>query len=205
MSVSNAPHPALRPDDILDAAIAEFLSRGYADTEMHHIAGRMQVPVGAVALYFETPQDMLEALVSQTSAKIAKAAERFTARHAEKDPEGSLRSIFRMIFTTIADPDVSAAQLVVMSEGLRRPEIASHYREQVINIGKAALETCVQTGVQQGYFRPIDPEAVCRAFVGPAILQLFMNTVFYKPGDPELCATRMSDELSDLLLAGLKG
>lgn len=115
MSVSNAPHPALRPDDILDAAIAEFLSRGYADTEMHHIAGRMQVPVGAVALYFETPQDMLEALVSQTSAKIAKAAERFTARHAEKDPEGSLRSIFRMIFTTIADPDVSAAQLVVMS------------------------------------------------------------------------------------------
>jgi len=53
--------PETRPGEILDAALALFRERGYADTSMQHIAQAAGVATGTVYLYFAAKDDILAA------------------------------------------------------------------------------------------------------------------------------------------------
>jgi AcrR family transcriptional regulator len=196
--------PDKRPDAILDAALEVFSKHGYAAAKVEEIARLASVSKGTVYLYFPTKRAMIEALVEQSSARIADAASGLATKHADDDPVVALRAVFRLLFKTISDPDISAATRIVMGEGARFPELAAHYRARVIETGHATLERLVARGVKQGSLRRVDLDVANRALIGPAVTQLLMKTIFKAQGDLDYDPDQMAEASFDLLLNGLR-
>ncbi len=196
--------PDDRPDAILDAALAIFADVGFDRASVDDIARRARVSADTVHLYFASKEAMIEALVEQSSARIADAVASLTAGQAAAAPEAALRGVFRLLFKTISDPDISAATRIIISEGARFPALAAHYRMRVIDTGHLALETLVAQGVEAGRFRRIDPDAVNRALIGPAVAQLLMATIFEDPADAPPDPDLLAEACLDLIMNGLK-
>ncbi len=196
--------PDKRPDAILDAALDVFTEVGYDRATVEAIATRARVSKGTVYLYFASKKAMIEALVEQSSAKIADAAASLSKRQPDADPVVALRAVFRLLFKTISDPDISAATRIVLSEGARFPELAQHYRMRVIDTGHATLERLVARSIAEGSFRKIDLQVANRALIGPAVTQLMMATMFRKPGEVIADSDAMADASFDLIVNGLR-
>lgn len=196
--------PEARPDEILDAALEVFSETGFAAAKVDAIARRAGVSKGTVYLYFDSKEAMLEALVEQSAGRIAKAAAALIEAGAPRDPEATYRGVFRMMFTAMSDPDVSAAPRLVLAEAARFPGLARFYRERVIDIGVGALRSLLETGRAAGVFRDVNPAAVERVLAGPAVVHLMLSTLFAAPGDARHDPARLADEITDLVLHGLK-
>lgn len=52
-----------RPDEVLDAALEQFMAKGFAATRVEDIAKAAGLSKGAVYLYFPSKQALLEGLV----------------------------------------------------------------------------------------------------------------------------------------------
>ena len=63
-----------RPDEVLDAALALFVERGFAATRVEDIAARAGLSKGAVYLYFPSKEAILEGLVKRAVVPIANNA-----------------------------------------------------------------------------------------------------------------------------------
>ncbi|TGY88137.1 TetR/AcrR family transcriptional regulator [Marinicauda algicola] len=195
--------PEDRPDEILDAALAEFTEAGFAGAKVEDIARRAGVSKGTIYLYFDTKEAMLKALVEQSAGRIAQGAAALIEAGAARDPVQTYRSVFRMVLTAMSDPDISAAPRLVLSEAARFPELARYYRERVIQIGIGALKRLLETGAQSGVFRKVDLVAAERVLAGPAVAHLMLSTVFALPGDPRPDPARLADQITDIVLYGL--
>ncbi|WP_203291798.1 TetR/AcrR family transcriptional regulator [Maricaulis parjimensis] len=195
--------PEARPDEILDAALAVFTEQGFAQARVEDIAKRAGLSKGAVYLYFPSKDAMLSALVEQSAGKLARAAEQLVAIGAPQDPETALRSLVKMLMTAMADPDISAAPRLVLTEAGRSPEIAAHYRSQVLDIARRAMSALLEAGVEAGRFRRVDTDALMRLMGGPCMAHMVLTTIFdLQPQDISDPAD-MAGAICDLVLYGL--
>ena len=196
--------PEERPDEILSAALEVFTEKGFAAARVEDIAKRAGLSKGAVYLYFESKDAMLKALVEQSAGRIANAASTLSLMGADHDPEKAYRAILRMALTALSDPDVSAAPRLVMAEAGQFPELAEFYRRRVIDVGRMAIGHLIRTGAKNGQFRDVAHEAALLTFMGPAVANMMLSTVFRLPGDPEFDPADMADAIADIVLNGLK-
>lgn len=195
--------PEARPDEILDAALAVFTEQGFASARVEDIARRAGLSKGAVYLYFPSKDAMLNALVEQSAGKLARAAEQLVAIGAPGDPEAALRSLLKMLMTAMADPDISAAPRLVLTEAGRSPEIAAHYRSQVLDIARRALGALLEAGVAAGRFRDVDTDALMRLMGGPCVAHMVLTTLFDLQPKQINSPDNMADAVCDLILFGL--
>ena len=195
--------PEARPDEILDAALAVFTEQGFASARVEDIARRAGLSKGAVYLYFPSKDAMLNALVEQSAGKLARAAEQLVAIGAPGDPEAALRSLLKMLMTAMADPDISAAPRLVLTEAGRSPEIAAHYRSQVLDIARRALGALLEAGVAAGRFRDVDTDALMRLMGGPCVAHMVLTTIFDLQPKQINSPDNMADAVCDLILFGL--
>ena len=63
-----------RPDEVLDAALALFIEKGFAATRVEDIAIRAGLSKGAVYLYFPSKEAILEGLVKRAIVPVANNA-----------------------------------------------------------------------------------------------------------------------------------
>ncbi len=169
-----------RPDEILDAALAEFTAVGFDAARMEDVAKRAGVSKAAIYLYFESKAALLQALVLRAVGPVAARAEAM-ANAPVPDPEGALRAILGFALTQLSDPRVFAAPKIVLSIAIRFPEIAAFYRAEVIDRARAAIRTIVAAGIAQGQFKPIEPEAAVRLLMGPFLMEGLMRHIFETP------------------------
>ena len=52
-----------RPEEILNAALEEFIAKGYAGTRLDDVARRAGISKGLVYVYFDTKEDLFEAVI----------------------------------------------------------------------------------------------------------------------------------------------
>ena len=86
-----------RPAEIVAAAYAVFAEKGFAAAKLAEIAARAGVSKGTLYLYFETKQDIFEAVVHDAIAPNIAAIETM----AEAFP-GRFEDLARMVVTNIA-------------------------------------------------------------------------------------------------------
>ncbi len=196
--------PEARPDEILDAALTIFSEKGFAEARMDDVANKAGLSKGSLYLYFNSKEQLFEALVRRFAATFAHVmAERVTDL-SSIDPLVALRTAIVFIFTTISDPKTSAAPRLVFSEAQRFPEIAALYRREVINIGKAAIQSVLEEGQRRGIFRRVSHDAAIRTIFGPIIAHMFLSHIFIEPNDPPPPpANQMAHEIADCVLRGI--
>ncbi len=191
-----------RPEEILDAALAEFTERGFDAARMEDVARRAGISKGGIYLYFESKQALLKALIEAKVAPIAHQAEAL-ARSGGADPLAALRLLAHLTAARIADPKIIAVPRLVIGLSGRFPEIAEFYRAHVVEKARAALELLIESAIALGQFRPVDPRAVVRAFIGPLFFEAMWAHVL--KGESALAAPeKLIESHFDILLNGLE-
>jgi len=191
-----------RPEELLDAALALFVEKGYAHTSVAEIARKAGVSKGAVYLYFPSKQAVLEGLVQRAVAPIAKRA-LAAADFATGDPRETLRAILTIVTTSLGDPKVFAIPRIVIREGTVAPEITEMYRPAVFDIIFPAATQNIEPAIARGNMPPVDPELTLRSLIGPILAHMLLAEIFdIKPADG-LALDRFIENHLDILFNGL--
>lgn len=191
-----------RPDEVLDAALALFIEQGFAPTRVEDIAKRAGISKGAVYLYFPSKEKILEALVRRAVTPIADSALDAIANF-EGDPRPVMTMVLTMLGKRLADPNLLAIPKLVIREVIAFPALGEMYRREVLDRVMPVVERVIARGIDQGYFRPVDPHLTVRSIVGPVMLHIVMAEVFGIVPEDGLSFDRLIENHLTILFDGL--
>lgn len=191
-----------RPDEILDAAVAAFEQFGFAAAKISDIAKRAGVAKGTVYLYFETKDQIFEALVRErirpVFSQIETMKQQFDGTAAEL-----LSTVVRYFYANMVDSDEKRTIMkILISEGSRFPQLVKTYHREVLAKGEGILRAIIDRGVASGEFRAemasIDPKVV----MGPALLAAVHRMAFSSVA--RMDADRFAEDHINVMLNGLR-
>jgi AcrR family transcriptional regulator len=191
-----------RPEEILEAALAEFDERGFEAARMEDIAKAAGISKAAIYLYFPSKMALLEALIEAKVAPLAAQAQKLAAA-GQADPLNALKLFATVAAARMADPKAIAVPRLVIGISGRFPEIAEYYRTHVVAKARGALEKLIETGIASGAMRKVDTAAVVRAFIGPLFFEAMWTHVLRGESafaDPQ----KLIEQQFDILLNGLE-
>ena len=191
-----------RPDEVLDAALALFIEKGFASTRVEDIAKRAGLSKGAVYLYFPSKEAVLAALVQRAIVPIADSALQ-TLHDYEGDPRIVIGLVLNMLAARLSDPRVLAMPKLIFREVLGFPELAQMYRREVIDRVIPAVEGLIRRGIDQGYLRQVDPSLTIRSIIGPLLLHVAMAELFGIMPEGGLHLDKLVDNHLSILFDGL--
>ncbi len=177
-----------RPDEILTAALDEFIAKGFDSARIEDIAAKAGLSKGAIYLYFDSKEALLRALIER---ELAPLVARITAiANAEMaDPKAALTMGLGLVLCFIGKPRIFAVPRLVVSIAARFPEIRDHYRSSIVEPARRTIERLIHAGVKAGQFRAVDPAAATRAIIGPILFEAMWTHVlagesgFGNPGE----------------------
>jgi AcrR family transcriptional regulator len=191
-----------RPEEILEAALAEFTERGFEAARMEDIGKRAGISKAGVYLYFPSKMALLEALIEARVSPLANQAQTM-AQAGKDDPLGALRMLARVAAHRIADPNIFAVPRLVIGLSGRFPQIAEYYRKHVVEKARGALEALIEAAIAKKQIRPVEKDAVVRAFIGPMFFEAMWAHVL--GGESALAnPEKLVEQNFDILLGGLE-
>lgn len=165
-----------RPDEILTAALDEFIAKGFDSARIEDIAAQAGLSKGAVYLYFDSKEALLRALIERELAPhVAGIAALAGAETA--DPKAALAIALERAVTVVANPRIFAVPRLVISIAARFPEIRDHYRRAIVEPARATVERLIERGIKAGQFRAVDPTAATRTIIGPLLFEALWTHV----------------------------
>lgn len=158
-----------RPRELLDAALAVFVEKGFAAARPEEIALRAGVSKGTLYLYFHSREDMLAALIQERfSSRIALGThEPATDAAASQD---LLRSVLTAWRAALVQGDAGGIFKLVFAEARAFPALAQFWLREVIEPFRRVLSPIVARGVVRGEFRAVDPDLVVYSLVLPIVM-----------------------------------
>jgi AcrR family transcriptional regulator len=194
-----------RPHELIDAALALFVEKGFAATRSDEVASRAGVSKGTLYLYFPSKEDLFKAVIrTHLSAPIAEGqalADGYQGSSAEL-----LRTLILMIWQQVGQTAAGSICKVIMAEARNFPDIAQFYVNEVIEPTHRLLSGALRRGISQGEFRPVPVDHAVPALIAPALL-LTMHK--HSVGACPICTQLpMDDDAAirtqiDLILGGL--
>lgn len=160
-----------RPGELLDAALALFVEKGFAATRVEEVASHAGVSKGTLFLYFPTKEDLFKAVIHENISKL------FPVWNEEfKSFTGSSGEMLRYAMLSwwhqIGNTPASGIAKLVISEAQNFPDIAAFYQAEVIRPGNALLRQILARGVASGEFRPMDLDQTVYTVVAPMIFMM---------------------------------
>jgi AcrR family transcriptional regulator len=157
-----------RPQELLDAALALFVEKGFAATRSEEVAQRAGVSKGTLYLYYPSKEELFKAVVRQTlSALIAEGQE------AVGSFEGSSSELLSFLLHTwwerVGNTPAAGIHKVMLAEVRNFPELAQFYTDEVIVPADRLFSSCVQRGMDRGEFRALPLHEVAHALMAPLI------------------------------------
>jgi AcrR family transcriptional regulator len=192
-----------RPDEVLDAALALFNTRGFAQTRVEDVAAKAGLSKAAVYLYFPSKQALLQGLVHRAVTGLTDEAVA-QMQIWRGDPRPLLNRLLRQIAQVLADPSVVAVPALILREAPHSPEIAAIYRTEVLDRTIPALTALIAQGVAGGHIRAVNPELTVRSVIGPLLIHLLLAHVFGFADDGGPGLDRLVENHLILLNAGLE-
>src|SRR5674476_1122517 len=156
VSKSAAPNPpssraerALeRRKAIIDAALDEFIARGFTATRLDDVAKRAGVAKGTIYLHFKDKESMFEELIRTALVPL------IGRLHAPPPIGGSVRDAVEGFARTFVQEVASTRRgdivRLIVAEGPRFPAIADFYYREVVSRGLAAMHALIDLGVARG-------------------------------------------------------
>ncbi|MES2116419.1 MAG: TetR/AcrR family transcriptional regulator [Pseudomonadota bacterium] len=191
-----------RPQELLAAALAQFVERGFAATRLEDVARRAGVSKGTLYLYFENKEELFKAVVREHIVHAIGAAEQTVAEFEGHSGE-LLRAILMRWWDQIGATELAGITKLMMAEANNFPDLAQFYNEEVIARGNRLISSVLVRGVARGEFRPLDPEVMTPVLTAP-VLMLMMWTHSFLPCDmPALDPQAYMEAFIGMALGGL--
>ena len=174
--MTRAEQKARRPAQILDAAFEEFVERGYVATRVEDIANRIGVTKGTIYVYFETKEQLFEAMIWHISAPIEDLLS--SANALKGTATERLRQRIEQIYDLIINNrKLRELMRFVIAEGSRFPQVVDRHHDVFIDPLERQMQSLIEEGIRNGEFRQA-PAAFSDAIVAPAIAFLFFKLLF---------------------------
>lgn len=190
---------AARPDEVLDAALALFSVKGFAQTSVEEVARAAGISKAAVYLYFPSKKALLAGLVRRAVSPVAALA-----LGAEGEALPVIAGLLRAAVGRLGEPGVMAVPALVLREAAVVPEIAQVYREEVLDRVLPALRQIIVRGVEAGQVRAVDPDLTVRSIIGPVLAHVLLAQAFGVVPEGGLGLEALVENHVSILLAGLR-
>jgi AcrR family transcriptional regulator len=157
-----------RPQELLDAALALFVEKGFSATRSDEVAVRAGVSKGTLYLYYPSKEELLKAVIQQNLGQLI--AEGSSIVDDFEGPTAELLALLmRIWWDRVGNTPAGAIHKIMMSEVRNFPEIAQFYRDEVIRPASDLLVRTLKRGVQRGEFRELPVVEVTQALFAPLI------------------------------------
>jgi AcrR family transcriptional regulator len=185
-----------RRDEILREAALLFLESGYRGTSMGAIADRVGIAKPTLYHYWRSKEDILYEIHKQFIQPLLDQQRSYADRSLR--PDDQLRRCVQDMMESLNDDPGYVRSFIEHGR-----ELSDERSREVRHIGREhreLIEKAIQQGIEQGMFRKVSPTIAAYALLGVASWAAF----WFQPGGP-LNAERVAEELSDIVLNGLRG
>jgi len=156
-----------RPQELLDAALALFVEKGFAPPAARRSPRAPACPRGTLYLYFPSKEELFKAVVrSNLGALIAEGQE--IADGYEGRTSDLLRFLMRTWWGRIGLTPAGGITKVIMPSA-QLPDIAQFWVDEVILPAHRLLAGAIQRGIDRGEFRPVPVHEAVHALVAPPL------------------------------------
>jgi AcrR family transcriptional regulator len=173
---NRAERAAERRAAIVEAAMEEFIARGFAATRLDDVARRAGVAKGTIYLHFKDKESMFEELIRTAIVPLV-------GRLTGPPPiGGSIRDAIEGFVLTFIEEVVSTRRgdivRLIIAEGPRFPAIADFYYREVISRGLAGMRALIELAVARGEIRQAELARFPQILVAPAIVAVIWKSLF---------------------------
>ncbi|WLA62530.1 TetR/AcrR family transcriptional regulator [Bradyrhizobium diazoefficiens] len=173
---NRATRAAERRAAIVEAAMEEFIARGFAATRLDDIARRAGVAKGTIYLHFKDKESMFEELVRVV---IVPVVARLTTL---PPPVGSVRDLIEAFAGNFLKEVIGTRRgdlvRLIVAEGPRFPSVADFYYREVVSRGVAAMRALIELGIARGEIREKELARYPQILIAPAMIAVIWQSLF---------------------------
>jgi AcrR family transcriptional regulator len=176
IKLNRAERAAERRQAIIEAAMEEFISRGFAATRLDDIARRAGVAKGTIYLHFKDKESMFEELIRTAIVPLV-------GRMQGPPPAGaSVRDLVEAFALNFIHEVVTTRRgdivRLIVAEGPRFPSIADFYYREVVSKGLAGMRAMIELGIARGEIKNANLAKYPQIMVAPALIAVIWQSLF---------------------------
>ncbi|MCV2348654.1 TetR/AcrR family transcriptional regulator [Paucibacter sp. Y2R2-4] len=157
-----------RPQELLAAALALFVEKGFAATRSEEVAARAGVSKGTLYLYYPSKEELFKAVVRENlSARIAEAVE-LAAQHQGRVSD-LLSHVMKAWWEQVGLGPAGGITKIMMAEARNFPDLARFYVDEVVQPIHRLLAGLIERGIRSGEFRAVPPAETVHVLIGPML------------------------------------
>ncbi len=157
-----------RPQELLDAALALFVEKGFAATRIDDVAQRAGVSKGTLYLYYSSKEELFKAVVRHNLGGLITAGQEALSQFPGSTSE-LMSHLLRTWWQRVGSTPAAGIHKIVLAEARNFPELAQFYSDEVVLPANALLCAVVQRGIDLGEFRAMPLAHVAQALIAPLI------------------------------------
>lgn len=181
-----------RPGELLAAALALFVERGYAATRLDDVAARAGVSKGTLYLYYASKEALFKAVIQEGIVPVLAENEAIAASH-NGSSFALLEKLLDHWWARIGCTAFAGIPKLIVAESQNFPEIAAYYYTNVIARARALVGAALRRGVSSGEFHACDIEVTIDVIIAPVLMLLIWE---YSLGSCEQTPSRPRDYLA---------
>lgn len=191
-----------RPEEIVAAALEEFVERGFAATRLEDVARRAGVTKGTLYLYFKNKDALFKAVVRETIVPVIAQGESL-ARGFTGSARELLEQLVREYWRLVYETPLAGIPKLMMAEAANFPELARFYYEEVVTRGHSLLAGVIERGIKSGEFRRVDLRVAAKLALSPLMHAVVAQRAFANCIPEGFNVRKYLDTHIDLYLHGI--
>lgn len=178
-----------RPSELLAAALALFVEKGFAATRLEDVAREAGVSKGTLYLYYANKEALFKAVIQEGIIPVIVENEAIAAQHTGSSFD-LMEKLLANWWTKIGQTGFAGIPKLMVAEARNFPELGRYYVENVINRGRALVGSALRRGMASGEFRELDVETTIDVVIAPILMLLIwrfsMSCCEGNENDPKL-------------------
>ena len=174
---NRAERAAERRGAIIEAAMDEFIARGFAATRLDDVARRAGVAKGTIYLHFKDKESMFEELIRTA---IVPMITRLWGTPPQ--PGTSVRDMVEGFAKTFIEEVATTRRgdlvRLIVAEGPRFPAVADFYYREVVSRGLGGMRALIELGIARGEIKQKNLARFPQIMVAPALIAVIWQSLF---------------------------
>ncbi|RUX07407.1 TetR/AcrR family transcriptional regulator [Mesorhizobium sp. M8A.F.Ca.ET.173.01.1.1] len=184
MEIKGETRSARKDREIIQAATAAFISKGYDGTSMEEIATRAGASKQTVYKHFTDKETLFGEVVLSTAGQVNDIIESVTTLLSEaKFMEGGLQQLARRLITMLMDDELLKLRRLIIANADRMPQLGRGWYEKGFERMLASTASCFQKLTDRGLMQTSDPRLAASHLFG-MILWIPMNEAMFTGSNP---------------------
>ncbi|MFN8455478.1 MAG: TetR/AcrR family transcriptional regulator [Anaerolineae bacterium] len=187
-----------RRTQILMGAAKVFAEKGYHKATTKEIAQSAGVAEGTIYNYFGNKRELLLAMIELLALQSLKS---IITNQPPADPKEFITTILRDRYQLVQQRGYLIVP--IMAEMFADAELREEVYRKLLMPVAAYLEQYIQSHIDSGLFRPVNPMITTRAFIGAVIVNFAMKLANLDPRYEQVSSEALIEELASLFLGML--